>query len=72
MDKRTPIVSIVHGANMSKMVKAVVDLLGGVNRFFGSDDFVFIKPNVCGGVPGKVGTFTSVEVVSSIASLFEG
>jgi uncharacterized protein (DUF362 family) len=67
-----PIVSIVQGNYASKMVKDAVDLMGGVDNFFSINDFVFIKPNVCGGVPGKSGTFTNVEVVSSIASMLKG
>jgi uncharacterized protein (DUF362 family) len=72
MGESTPIVSIVQGKDASKMVKEAIELLGGVDRFFTSNDFVLIKPNVCGGVPGKIGTFTSVKVVSSIASLLKG
>ncbi|MEM3595601.1 MAG: DUF362 domain-containing protein [Candidatus Bathyarchaeia archaeon] len=67
-----PIASIVHGEDVSKMVKEAVDLLGGVDRFFDQNDFALIKPNVCGGISGKTGTFTSVEVVSSIMSMLKG
>lgn len=72
MGESAPIVSIVQGKDASKMVKEAIELLGGVDRLFTSNDFVFIKPNVCGGVPGKIGTFTSVNVVSSIVFLLKG
>jgi len=67
-----PVVSIVRGEEASKIVPEAIDLMGGIDRFFNSQDFVFIKPNVCGGVPGKVGTFTSIEVISAIVSLLKG
>ncbi|MBS7628768.1 DUF362 domain-containing protein [Candidatus Bathyarchaeota archaeon] len=72
MSKYESIVSIVRGKDVSKMVQEAVGLLGGVDRFFNRHDFAFIKPNVCGGISGKTGTFTSVEVVSSIISLLKG
>jgi uncharacterized protein (DUF362 family) len=32
----------------------------------------FIKPNVCGGVPRKAGTATTVKIISAIVSLLKG
>jgi uncharacterized protein (DUF362 family) len=71
MTECKPIVSIVRGKDPYKMVQEAVDLLGGVDRFFSSKDIAFIKPNVCGGISGKRGTFTSLKVVSSIASMLK-
>lgn len=53
------------------MISEAIDLIRGPDRLFNSQDFVLIKPNVCGGVPGKTGTFTSAEVISAIASLLK-
>ncbi len=63
-------VSIVKKRAPEGVIEAI-DLLGGVNKFFVPEDFVLIKPNVCGGVPGKVGTFTSLEVISGITSVLK-
>jgi uncharacterized protein (DUF362 family) len=65
-------VSIVRGKEIPKVVSEAINLLGGVDRFFDPRDFIFIKPNVCGGVPGKVGTATNVKIISAIVSLLKG
>ncbi|WP_455369105.1 DUF362 domain-containing protein [[Eubacterium] cellulosolvens] len=64
-------VSIVKKRAPEGVIEAI-ELLGGVNKFFVPEDFVLIKPNVCGGVPGKIGTFTSLEVISGITSILNG
>ncbi len=64
-----PTVSIVRGVETFKMVSEAIDLIGGLDSYFNPKDLVLIKPNVCGGVPGKTGTFTSLEVISAIVSL---
>ncbi|MBS7623339.1 DUF362 domain-containing protein [Candidatus Bathyarchaeota archaeon] len=66
-----PIVSIVRSEEPLKAVSKAIDLIGGPERFFNEKDFVFIKPNVCGGVPGKRGTFTSLDLISAIASMLK-
>jgi uncharacterized protein (DUF362 family) len=60
------IVSIVHGSDLSETVPEALELLGGVNSFFVPSDHVLIKPNVCGGVPEKVGTYTSIEAIKAL------
>jgi uncharacterized protein (DUF362 family) len=64
-------VSIVKKRAPEGVIEAI-DLLGGANKFFVPEDFVLIKPNVCGGVPEKIGTFTSLEVISGITSVLKG
>jgi uncharacterized protein (DUF362 family) len=64
-------VSIVNKRAPEGVIVAI-ELLGGVNKFFVPEDFVLIKPNVCGGVPDKIGTFTSIEVISGITSVLKG
>lgn len=66
-----PAVSIVQVEEPSRAVSEAIDLIGGPARFFNEQDFVFIKPNVCGGVPGKRGTFTSIELLSAIVSVLK-
>jgi uncharacterized protein (DUF362 family) len=63
-------VSIVKKRAPEGVIEAI-KLLGGVDKFFVPEDFVLIKPNVCGGVPGKIGTFTSLEVISGITSILK-
>lgn len=63
-------VSIVKKRAPQGVVEAI-ELLGGADKFFVPEDFVLIKPNVCGGVPGKIGTFTSLEVISGITSVLK-
>jgi uncharacterized protein (DUF362 family) len=63
------VVSAVKGENPELMVNEAIDLLGGIARFIDSGDIVLIKPNVCGGVPGKIGTFTAPQVIAAIIKL---
>ena len=63
------IVSIVKGDNPEVMVEKALDLLGGLNNYVEQGQKVFIKPNVCGGVPGKPGSFTNPRVLTSVMRL---
>jgi len=63
------VVSIIKGNNPEVMVREAVELLGGLNSYVKQGQRVFIKPNVCGGVPGKPGSFTNVGVVASIIQI---
>ena len=62
-------ISIVRGKDPSSMVTHAVDLLGGLANFVKSGQHVFIKPNVCGGVPGKPGSFTNLSVIATVIRL---
>jgi uncharacterized protein (DUF362 family) len=64
-------VSIVEGEEPEDMVSEAIDLLGGIDKFIKSGDVVFIKPNVCGGVVGKRGSYTSPEVISALIELIK-
>jgi len=59
-------VSIVRGTNISDTLPKTLELLGGVESFFEAEDNIIIKPNVCGGVPEKIGTYTSIETISKL------
>jgi len=52
------VVSIVKGNDPDVMVRKAIGLLGGLDLYVRRGQRVFIKPNVCGGVPGKSGSFT--------------
>jgi len=64
-------VSIVEGEEPGNMVSEALELLGGIDRFIKSGDVVLIKPNVCGGVIGKRGSYTSPEVISALIELLK-
>ena len=64
-------VSIVEGEEPENMVSEALELLGGIDRFIKSGDVVLIKPNVCGGVVGKRGSYTSPEVISALIELIK-
>ncbi|MFQ6077295.1 MAG: DUF362 domain-containing protein [Candidatus Bathyarchaeia archaeon] len=66
------VVSLVRNKDPGSMISEAVNLLGGIDRFVGPKDVVFIKPNVCGGVPGKVGTFTNPQVLEALIKLAKG
>lgn len=63
------VVSIVKGKDPEVMVREAVELLGGPSYYFKRGQKVFIKPNVCGGVPGKPGSFTNISVLSAMIRL---
>ena len=64
-------VSIVEGEEPEDMVSEAIDLLGGIDKFIRFGDVVFIKPNVCGGVVGKRGSYTSPEVIAALIELIK-
>jgi len=64
-------VSIVEGEEPEDMISEALDLLGGIDKFIKSGDIVFIKPNVCGGVVGKRGSYTSPEVIAGLIELIK-
>jgi len=51
------------------MVRKAIGLLGGLDLYVRRGQRVFIKPNVCGGVPGKSGSFTDPRVLSSMIGI---
>ncbi len=63
------VVSVVKGNNPEAMLKKAVEWLGGLNPYVKQSQKIFIKPNVCGGIPGKPGSFTSPRVLESMIKL---
>lgn len=64
--------AVARDPDAKKCVREAVAALGGIERFVKAGDKVFIKINVCGGVPEVAGTFTSTEVVDEIVDLVRG
>jgi uncharacterized protein (DUF362 family) len=64
--------AVVRDPDAKKCVREAVAALGGIERFVKAGDKVFIKINICGGVPEVAGTFTSTEVVDEIVDLVRG
>jgi len=63
------IVSIVKGTDPEVMVKEAIELIGGLDSYVKQGQRIFVKPNVCGGVPGKTGSFTNPRVLASMIRL---
>jgi uncharacterized protein (DUF362 family) len=61
--------SVKRGQDIIKCVQDAVDSLGGIGRFVKKGDKVLVKINICGGVPGRMGTYTSIEVADVLADL---
>jgi uncharacterized protein (DUF362 family) len=64
-----PPYSVQRGEDTRKCVQMAVDALGGIERFVKKGDQVLVKINICGGVPEKSGTFTSIKVADTLADL---
>jgi len=64
--------AVARDKDARKCVRDAVAALGGIQRFVKTGDSVFIKVNICGGVPEVKGTFTSTEVVDEIVDLVRG
>ena len=61
--------SIRRGQDTRQCVFEAIEELGGIGRFVKKNDKVLVKVNICGGVPDKKGTFTSIEVADALADL---
>jgi uncharacterized protein (DUF362 family) len=64
--------AVARDTDPRKCVREAVAALGGIERFVKPGDKVFIKVNICGGVPEVAGTFTSTKVVEEIVDLVRG
>lgn len=60
---------MVRGSDPDAMVREAVELLGGLDPCLRQAEKVLIKPNVCGGVPGKPGSFTNPRVLEAMIQL---
>ncbi len=62
-------VAVRRGPASSQITREAVDALGGMSRFVKAGDRVLIKPNICGGNPKIMGSFTSHEVVEELVKM---
>jgi uncharacterized protein (DUF362 family) len=62
-------VAVRRGPLPSQITREAVEALGGMGKFVKAGDRVLIKPNICGGNPKIMGSFTSHEVVEEIVKM---
>ncbi len=68
-EKHPPEVAVRRGPLPSQITREAVEALGGMGRFVKTGDRALIKPNICGGNPKIMGSFTSHEVVEEIVKM---
>ncbi|MBN1236765.1 MAG: DUF362 domain-containing protein, partial [Methanotrichaceae archaeon] len=69
INKSYSLYAVKRGEDTGQCVKEAIDRLGGIGKFVKDGDKVLVKINICGGVPEKKGTFTSLEVADALADL---
>jgi uncharacterized protein (DUF362 family) len=62
-------VAVRRGPLPGQITREAVEALGGMGNFVKAGDKVLIKPNICGGNPKIMGSFTSHEVVEEIVKM---
>ena len=67
-EKAGPIIGVAEGDN-AKLVKAAVDLVGGIDRFMKPGDIVCIKPNLSFASNIDCGATTSPDIVRQMVKL---
>ncbi|WP_319508689.1 DUF362 domain-containing protein [uncultured Methanolobus sp.] len=60
---------IKRGLDKRKSVKEAISDLGGMENFVKEGDTVVIKINVCGGVPGREGSYTSIDLTEEVMEI---
>ena len=71
LNKSYSLYAVTRGKDTRQCVKDAIGRLGGIDRFVKNGDKVLVKVNICGGVPEKKGTFTSLEVADVLADLIQ-
>lgn len=61
------LVSIVHGRDVEKMVRAAIDLIGGIEKLDVRGKLVLLKPNILSGSPPPV--TTNPKVIRAVAKI---
>jgi len=64
-------VSIIKGKKPEEMVKKAVDKIGGIENFIGTDEKVFIKPNLGTLKTSEEGATTDPRVVMGVIDLIQ-
>ena len=63
-----PLIGVAHGGK-SKLVKAAVDTIGGMDKFVKNGDTVCIKPNISFAANADCGATTSSEITKQVVQL---
>ncbi len=63
-----PIIGVARGKS-KRLVKAAVDVIGGIDKFIKPGDRVLIKPNISFSANTECGATTSVEVIKQVVEL---
>jgi len=63
-----PLIGVVHGEK-SNLVKAAVDILGGIDKFVKNGETVCIKPNISFAANADSGATTSSEITKQVVQL---
>lgn len=58
--------AVERGNDTRKCVREAINRLGGMGKFVHKGDRVLVKINICGGLPEKKGTFTSLDVADEL------
>ncbi len=61
--------TVERGEDTRECVRSAIKKLGGIGKFVNNGDRVLVKVNICGGVPEKIGTFTSIDVADELCDL---
>jgi uncharacterized protein (DUF362 family) len=61
--------AVRRGESPRRITREAVEAIGGMGGFVKEGDRVLIKPNICGGNPKIVGTYTSQEVVEELVRM---
>jgi uncharacterized protein (DUF362 family) len=64
-----PVLSVVHGKDVDRMVRVAVEKLGGISRFVKQGERVLIKPNVGWDRQPEQAANTNPEVVAAVVRL---
>lgn len=62
-------VAIKRGVDALQSVREAISDLGGISNFVNEGDSIVIKVNVCGGVPGREGSYTSIALTEEVVEL---
>ena len=71
LNKTGSLYAVTRGMDTKQCVKDAICRLGGIDKFVKNGDKVLVKVNICGGVPERKGTFTSLEVADVLADLIQ-
>lgn len=69
VSKEDPVMVIVHGKDVHKMVRTALDKLGGISRFINRGERVLIKPNVGWDRQPEQAANTNPELVGAVVNL---